>query len=111
MNDGTGFGVHISFVRSITMDKWSEDQLKKMRVGLVLHCRRDICSCPAQLGGNEAFKAFIESYGSQGGYTKSMGMSEKYNSWACTQYREKVRSGISSQPYSSAVSAFCNCGS
>jgi hypothetical protein len=28
-----GFGVHISFVRSITMDKWSEDQLKKMKVG------------------------------------------------------------------------------
>lgn len=27
-----GFGVHISFVRSITMDKWSEDQLNKMKV-------------------------------------------------------------------------------
>ena len=27
-----GFGVHISFVRSITMDKWSDDQLKKMKV-------------------------------------------------------------------------------
>jgi hypothetical protein len=31
----TGFGVHISFVRSITMDKWSEDQLKKMKVSRV----------------------------------------------------------------------------
>lgn len=30
----SGFGVHISFVRSITMDKWSEEQLKKMKVGL-----------------------------------------------------------------------------
>jgi len=29
---GIGFGVHISFVRSITMDKWSDDQLKKMKV-------------------------------------------------------------------------------
>lgn len=28
-----GFGVHISFVRSITMDKWSEEQVKKMKVG------------------------------------------------------------------------------
>jgi ADP-ribosylation factor GTPase-activating protein 1 len=28
-----GNGVHISFVRSITMDKWSDDQLKKMKVG------------------------------------------------------------------------------
>ena len=27
-----GFGVHISFVRSITMDKWSDDQFKKMKV-------------------------------------------------------------------------------
>ena len=26
-----GFGVHISFVRSITMDKWSDEQLKKMK--------------------------------------------------------------------------------
>ncbi|OAD03867.1 hypothetical protein MUCCIDRAFT_125227, partial [Mucor lusitanicus CBS 277.49] len=24
------FGVHISFVRSISMDKWFDDQLKKM---------------------------------------------------------------------------------
>lgn len=28
-----GFGVHISFVRSITMDKWSDEQVKKMKVG------------------------------------------------------------------------------
>jgi len=27
-----GFGVHISFVRSITMDKWSDEQVKKMKV-------------------------------------------------------------------------------
>lgn len=27
-----GLGVHISFVRSITMDKWSDEQLKKMKV-------------------------------------------------------------------------------
>lgn len=27
-----GFGVHISFIRSITMDKWSDEQLKKMKV-------------------------------------------------------------------------------
>jgi hypothetical protein len=31
-----GFGVHISFVRSITMDKWSEEQLKKMKASSVL---------------------------------------------------------------------------
>ena len=72
--DPAGFGVHISFVRSITMDKWSDEQVKKMRVG-----------------GNDKFKAFMKDYGSEGGYSAGMGMNEKYNSWAAAQYREKVR--------------------
>lgn len=77
----TGFGVHISFVRSITMDKWSDDQLKKMT-----------------LGGNEAFKTFMESYGSEGGYSKGIGMNEKYNSWAAAQYREKLAAACADPP-------------
>lgn len=32
----------------------------------------------------------MESYGSEGGYSKGIGMSEKYNCWAAAQYREKV---------------------
>jgi len=28
-----GLGVHISFVRSVTMDSWNEKQLKKMECG------------------------------------------------------------------------------
>ncbi|WVR07979.1 hypothetical protein IAU60_005022 [Kwoniella sp. DSM 27419] len=76
-----GFGVHISFVRSITMDKWSDEQLKKMK-----------------LGGNEAFKSFMDSYGPDGGYTKGMGMQEKYNSWAATQYREKLAAACADPP-------------
>jgi hypothetical protein len=44
-----------------------------------------------QLGGNESFKSFMDSYGFNGGYTKGMSMQEKYNSWAAAQYREKVR--------------------
>ncbi|WVW86825.1 hypothetical protein I302_108880 [Kwoniella bestiolae CBS 10118] len=83
-----GFGVHISFVRSITMDKWSDDQLKKMK-----------------LGGNEAFKSFIENYGPDGGYTKGMGMQEKYNSWAASQYREKLAAACSDPPASWSPSA------
>jgi hypothetical protein len=43
-----------------------------------------------KLGGNEAFKTFMESYGPEGGYRKGMDMQEKYNCWAATQYREKV---------------------
>lgn len=42
------------------------------------------------MGGNEKFKDFMENYGPEGGYTKGMGMQEKYNSWAAAQYREKV---------------------
>ncbi|WVN87510.1 uncharacterized protein L203_102692 [Cryptococcus depauperatus CBS 7841] len=68
-----GLGVHISFVRSITMDKWSDEQVKKMK-----------------LGGNERFKDFIENYGPEGGYAPGMGIQEKYNSWAAAQYREKL---------------------
>ncbi|WWC73604.1 uncharacterized protein I206_107576 [Kwoniella pini CBS 10737] len=83
-----GFGVHISFVRSITMDKWSEEQLKKMK-----------------LGGNEAFKSFIESYGPDGGYSKGIGMQEKYNSWAASQYREKLAAACADPPQSWSPSA------
>ncbi|GMK56590.1 hypothetical protein CspeluHIS016_0304300 [Cutaneotrichosporon spelunceum] len=78
-----GFGVHISFVRSITMDKWSEEQLKKMRNG-----------------GNAAFNEFMDSYGPEGGYTKGMGMSEKYNSWAATQYRDKLAAACEGREWS-----------
>ncbi|OXG89719.1 ADP-ribosylation factor GTPase-activating protein 1 [Cryptococcus neoformans A2-102-5] len=78
-----GFGVHISFVRSITMDKWSEDQLNKMK-----------------MGGNEKFKDFMENYGPEGGYTKGMGMQEKYNSWTAAQYREKLTAECAGQPWS-----------
>lgn len=49
------------------------------------------CSADAiQMGGNEEFTSFMDSYGPEGGYKKGMGMQEKYNSWAATQYREKV---------------------
>ena len=42
-----GLGVHLSFVRSVTMDKWKESELEKMKV---LSCwlvaiHRDVMSC------------------------------------------------------------------
>ena len=38
-----GLGVHLSFVRSVTMDKWKDSELAKMKVG-----------------GNSTMKAFLD---------------------------------------------------
>ena len=40
----------------------------------------------------------MESYGPEGGYTKGMGMTEKYNSWAAAQYRDKLVAACSDSP-------------
>jgi len=64
-------GVHISFVRSITMDKWSDDQLKKM-----------------ELGGNTKALQFFQS---QPDYRDGMTIKEKYNSNFAKLYREKLQ--------------------
>lgn len=63
-------GVHLSFVRSLTMDKWKEDELEKMKVG-----------------GNAAANAFFRS---QPDIREGMPMSEKYNSRAAALYRDKI---------------------
>ncbi|CDZ97374.1 ADP-ribosylation factor GTPase activator [Phaffia rhodozyma] len=76
-----GFGVHISFVRSISMDKWSDSQMLKMK-----------------LGGNTNFQDFINAYGPEGGYKKGMGIKEKYFSWAAMQYRDKLSAMTASPP-------------
>ncbi|KAH7887524.1 ArfGap-domain-containing protein [Phlebopus sp. FC_14] len=70
-----GFGVHISFVRSVSMDTWQSDQVKRM-----------------QLGGNVPFKEFMRSYtpAVQGGYKDDLSPYERYHCWAATQYREKL---------------------
>ena len=63
------------------MDKWSEDQMNKMR-----------------FGGNRAFKEFMEGYAKEeGGWRKGMGIQEKYKTWAAAQYREKVSGGLGSR--------------
>ncbi|CDH49828.1 adp-ribosylation factor gtpase-activatingprotein 1-like [Lichtheimia corymbifera JMRC:FSU:9682] len=64
------FGVHISFVRSITMDKWFDDQLQKM-----------------EMGGNKKAKDFFES---QPDYSSTMSMHEKYHSTCAALYRDKL---------------------
>mmetsp|Transcript_11488 Transcript_11488/g.28967 ORF Transcript_11488/g.28967 Transcript_11488/m.28967 type:complete len:564 (+) Transcript_11488:226-1917(+) len=65
-----GLGVHISFVRSVGMDAWNADQLKKM-----------------QLGGNQRMNDFFSKYG----LAKETKITDKYNSQAAEFYREKLR--------------------
>ena len=61
-----------SFVRSVTMDKWKESELAKMKVG-----------------GNKNAREFFES---QPDYKPNWTLQEKYNSRAAALLRDKVRS-------------------
>ncbi|ELV11336.1 ADP-ribosylation factor GTPase-activating protein 1 [Tupaia chinensis] len=65
-----GLGVHLSFVRSVTMDKWKDIELEKMRVG-----------------GNAKFRTFLEA---QDDYDPCWSLQEKYNSRAAALFRDKV---------------------
>ena len=59
-----------SFVRSVSMDKWKDAELEKMKIG-----------------GNRKARMFFES---QPDYSKSMSLLDKYNSKAAALYRDKV---------------------
>ncbi|KAK3031694.1 hypothetical protein RJ639_035280 [Escallonia herrerae] len=73
-----GLGVHISFVRSVTMDSWSEIQLKKM-----------------ESGGNDALNAFL----SQHGIPKETDIVTKYNTSAAAAYRDKIQALAEGRPW------------
>lgn len=65
-----GLGVHLSFVRSVSMDKWKDLELEKMK-----------------FGGNEKFRLFLEL---QDDYDLNWTLQEKYNSRAAALFRDKV---------------------
>ncbi|CAL8379660.1 unnamed protein product [Boreogadus saida] len=65
-----GLGVHLSFVRSVTMDKWKDLELEKMKAG-----------------GNGKFRQFLEL---QDDYNPSWSLQEKYNSKTAALFRDKV---------------------
>nr|XP_017195851.1 ADP-ribosylation factor GTPase-activating protein 1 isoform X5 [Oryctolagus cuniculus] len=65
-----GLGVHLSFVRSVTMDKWKDLELEKMKVG-----------------GNAKFREFLES---QADYDPCWSLQDKYESRAAALFRDKV---------------------
>ncbi|CAF3777085.1 unnamed protein product [Rotaria sp. Silwood1] len=66
-----GLGVHLSFVRSITMDKWKDVELEKMKVG-----------------GNRKAKEF---FAGQSDYNaNTMSLQQRYNTRAAALYRDKI---------------------
>ncbi|XP_022897235.1 probable ADP-ribosylation factor GTPase-activating protein AGD6 [Olea europaea var. sylvestris] len=73
-----GLGVHISFVRSVTMDSWSEIQLKKM-----------------ELGGNDKLNQFMVQYG----IPKETEIVTKYNTNAASVYRDRIQALAEGKPW------------
>ncbi|XP_060519512.1 ADP-ribosylation factor GTPase-activating protein 1 isoform X2 [Cylas formicarius] len=65
-----GLGVHLSFVRSVTMDKWKDVELEKMKVG-----------------GNRNARVFFEA---QSDWDDNMTVQQKYNTKAAALYRDKI---------------------
>uniref|UniRef100_A0A0R3RQW0 Arf-GAP domain-containing protein n=1 Tax=Elaeophora elaphi TaxID=1147741 RepID=A0A0R3RQW0_9BILA len=65
-----GLGVHVSFVRSTTMDKWKDSELNKMKAG-----------------GNAKALEFLKS---QSDYRSNWSLQERYNSKAAALLRDKV---------------------
>ncbi|EEY68779.1 uncharacterized protein PITG_19160 [Phytophthora infestans T30-4] len=64
-----GLGVHISFVRSVTMDSWTDKQVLQM-----------------QKGGNDSFRAAF----SAAGVPTDLSISEKYNTPQAEAYRQRL---------------------
>lgn len=67
---GNIYFLSCSFVRSVTMDKWKDVELEKMKVG-----------------GNRQCKEFFRS---QPDYKENWGFQNKWNSKAAALYRDKV---------------------
>ena len=83
-----GLGVHLSFVRSITMDKWKDIEIEKMKVG-----------------GNRQAKEFLNS---QPDYNASMSLQQRYNSRAAALLRDKITSEAQGKSWSIQTSSAQN---
>jgi ADP-ribosylation factor GTPase-activating protein 1 len=71
-----GLGVHLSFVRSLTMDKWDDLQLARM-----------------ELGGNGKLKKWFK----QRGLPANMPISQRYSTPAAAAYRESLKAAAEAQ--------------
>jgi len=72
-----GLGVHLSFVRSLTMDTWSDKQLSMM-----------------EAGGNTKTKEFFRKYG-----VADASIRDKYNTKAARLFKEKVLAQVEGRPF------------
>jgi ADP-ribosylation factor GTPase-activating protein 1 len=81
-------GVHISFVRSVTMDKWKDEEIKRM-----------------QLGGN---KKCLEFFKTQPDWREGLTIQEKYDSLVpfiltasefARMYKEKLTCEVEGRPF------------
>ncbi|GAA6051906.1 hypothetical protein JCM3770_006568 [Rhodotorula araucariae] len=72
-------GSHLSFVRSLTMDKWTPQQIDRMKAG-----------------GNAKCKEFFEANGQP---FNSLPVTEKYNTHVATMYREKLLADAEGRPW------------
>ncbi|XP_069701158.1 ADP-ribosylation factor GTPase-activating protein 1 isoform X2 [Periplaneta americana] len=80
-----GLGVHLSFVRSISMDKWKDIELEKMKVG-----------------GNRKAREFFES---QPDWDDTMSIQQRYNTKAAALYRDKISTLAQGRDWSEAHSS------
>ncbi|CAL4109315.1 unnamed protein product [Meganyctiphanes norvegica] len=83
-----GLGVHISFVRSITMDKWKDLELEKMKAG-----------------GNKRAREFLDA---QADYDHQSSFQQKYNSVGAALYRDKLTHLAKGEPWSAETSSARN---
>ncbi|GAA6058505.1 hypothetical protein JCM10212_006944 [Sporobolomyces blumeae] len=72
-------GVHLSFVRSLTMDKWTQPQMQRMLAG-----------------GNQKAREFFEGSGQS---WKSDNLPEKYNTHVAAMYRDKLLADAEGRPW------------
>lgn len=70
-------GVHVSFVRSVSMDSWSEKQIQMMRSG-----------------GNNKCNAFLQQYN----VAKETSIPTKYNAPAAQLYRDRLLAEVDGRP-------------
>lgn len=75
-------GVHISFVRSVSMDSWSDKQIQMMR-----------------LGGNDKCNAFLLEHGVH----KTMQIQQKYNTPAALLYKDRISAAVEGRPLPTAL--------